>query len=71
MFRFAQRLKAIKKDLKWWNSIKFANYCVQIKKNTTQLHYVENKLLESSDNHLLNNWHVRLIKQREKLMLFN
>ncbi|KAJ8440341.1 hypothetical protein Cgig2_012777 [Carnegiea gigantea] len=71
MFCLAQCLKAIKKDLKRWNSIKFANYGVQIKKNMTQLHYVENKLLESLDNHRLNNWHVRLIKQREKLMLFN
>jgi len=44
---------------------------MKIEKNTTKLHYVENKLLETPDSYRLNNWHFRLIKQREKLMLFN
>ena len=71
MFRFAQRIKAIKKDLKQWSSTKFANYRVQIEKNTAKLQYVETKLLESPNSHQLNNWHFRLIKQGEKLLLFN
>ena len=47
MFRFAQRIKAIKKDLKRWSFTKFANYRVQMEKNTTKLQYVENKIMES------------------------
>ncbi|KAJ8423446.1 hypothetical protein Cgig2_008935 [Carnegiea gigantea] len=47
MFRLAQRLKAIKKDLKRRSSIKFANYHVQIKKNMTKLHYGETSFWNS------------------------
>ena len=71
MFRFASRLKAIKHDLKRWSTSKFANYRAQIEKNTTKLQYVENQLLESPNNYRLNHWHFRLLKQREKLMLFH
>jgi len=70
MFRFAERIKAIKKNLKQWSATKFTNYRVQIEKNTAKLQYVETKLLESPNSHRLNNWHFRLIKQREKLLLF-
>ena len=64
-------LKLLKRISNGGALIKFANYRVQIKKNKDQLHYVENKLLESQNNHRLNNWRVQLIKQREKLMFFN
>ena len=71
MFRFAHRLKAIKRDLKRWSTFKFANYRFQLEKNTNKLQYVENKLLESPNNYRLNHWHFRLLKQREQLILFN
>jgi len=32
---------------------------------------MENRLLDNPESLCLNDWHARLIKQREKLMLFN
>jgi len=71
MFRIAQQLKCIKNKLKSWKITSGANYRKQIKKNTEKLHYVKNCLIDNADNPRLNHWHTRLIKQREKLMLFH
>jgi len=43
----------------------------QVEKNTTQLHLVESKLIADPYSHRVNDWYFRLLKQREKLLLFN
>ena len=71
MFRIAHHLKSIKNKIKSWKIPSGPNYEKQIEKNTEKLHYVENHLIGNADNPRLTHWHNRLIKQREKLMLFH
>jgi len=42
-----------------------------MEKNTTQLQIVESKIITNPHSPRLNAWHLRLLKQREKLLLFN
>jgi len=71
MFRFSRKLRSIKAALKTWSKAKFANFQNQIEKNSHKLHIVESKLLANPQSYRLNDWHFRLLKQREKLFLFN
>ena len=71
MFKFTSNLRRLKSTLKVWNRSKFSNYRTQMEKNTNQLHLVESKLLSNLYSRRLNDWHTRLLKQREKLLLFN
>ena len=41
------------------------------RKNTTKLRAVESKIIANPQSHRFNAWHYRLLKQREKLLLFN
>ena len=50
---------------------KFANFRKQIEKNTNKLQLVESKLIGHPHSLRLNDWHFQLLKQREKLSLFN
>jgi len=71
MFRLTRKLHCIKRDFKIWSKSKFSNFRTQVDKNTSQLHLVESKLLADPASLRLNDWYVRLLKQREKLLLFN
>jgi len=71
MFRFMQRLKSVKLTLKPWARSTFGNIHNKIRSNLEKIDYVENQLLQFPMNYRLNNWLTRLLKQREKLLLFN
>ena len=71
MFQFAKKLKLIKYEVKDWSKNQFGNYHDKISKNEQKIEYVERQLLNSPNSFRLNSWMIRLIKQREKLMLFN
>ena len=71
MFRLTQKLHCIKRELKVWSKSKFSNFRHQVDKNTSRLHFVESKLITDPDNHRLNHWYFRLLRQREKLLLFH
>jgi len=71
MYRVAQKLKKIKIDLKTWSKRTFSNFRSKLERNGEKLLEVENKLSLQPHSVRLNNWHYRLIKQREKMHLFN
>jgi len=71
MFRIAQKLKRIKVDLKTWSKCTFGNFRSKLERNNDKLLYVEEKLAIHPHNSRLNNWHYCLIKQWEKMHLFN
>jgi len=71
MFQLTSKLRHIKRDLKLWCRSKFANFRKQIDKNTAQLHFVESQLIADPNSLRLNAWYTRLLKQRERLLLFN
>jgi len=71
MFRFLRKLRSIKNELKSWKKAKFTHFRHQVDKNTTQLQIVESKLITDPQSPRLNAWHLRLLKQREQLLLFN
>jgi len=71
LFRITRKLHAIKRDLKDWSSQRFGNYKHQLEKNTEKLKFVESQLLEDPNSPRLNHWFFRLVKQRERLLLFN
>ena len=70
-FDFSRKLRSIKSALKTWSKSKFSNFRSQVEKNTNKLHLVESKLLADPQSFRLNDWYFRLLKQREKLLLFN
>ena len=70
----AQKLenkKKIKLDLKSWSKNTLANFKNKLERNADKLLYVETKLVQNPNSARLNNWHLRLIKQREKMHVFN
>ena len=71
MFRFTQKLRRIKSELKIWSRSKFANFRKQVEKNSAKLQFVESLIIADPHNHRLTGWHFRLLKQRERLLLFN
>ena len=71
MFRFTWKLRIIKSALKNWSRAKLTHFRKQVEKNTTQLQLVESKIIIDPQSRRLNDWHLRLLKQREKLLLFN
>ncbi|KAJ8434289.1 hypothetical protein Cgig2_009264 [Carnegiea gigantea] len=66
MYCIAQKLKKIKLDLKSWSECTFGNFKQKLEKNANKLLRVEQKLVAQPNSTCLNNWHYRLIKQREK-----
>jgi len=71
MFNFAKKLKTIKHKVKGWSKTHFGNLHDKLAKNTQKINYIEDKLLSNLESFWLNSWLTRLLKQREKMMLFN
>ena len=71
MYRVAQKLKKTKLDLKTWSKRTFGNFRSKFERNGDKLLEVEDKLTRQPNNARLNNWHFRLLKQREKMHLFH
>jgi len=61
----------VKLDLKTWSKSTFGNLKQKFERNADKLLYVEQKLVAQPNSVCLNNWHYRLLKQREKMHLFN
>jgi len=68
MYQLVQKLKKTKLDLKSWSKRTFG---YKLERNTEQLLHVETKLVHKPNSAQLNNWHYRLVKQWEKMHLFN
>jgi len=71
MFRFTRTLRCIKNELKIWSRSQFSNFRTQMEKNTSKLQLVESRIIANPQCPRLNAWHIRLLKQRENLLLFN
>ena len=71
MYQLAQKLKKIRLDLKSLSKSTFGNFKHKLERNEEKLLHVETKLVQDPNNAQLNNWRYRLIKQREKMHLFN
>jgi len=71
MFKLTRNLKNIKQAVKGWSKNQFGHYQDKITTNMQKIEYVENKLIDNPDSYRLNSWLQRLLKQREKMMLFN
>ncbi|KAJ8426349.1 hypothetical protein Cgig2_023881 [Carnegiea gigantea] len=65
------KLKKIKLELKTWSKSTFGNFKHKLQCNADKLLQIEQKLALQPHSARLNNWHYRLIKQREKMHLFN
>ncbi|KAJ8435753.1 hypothetical protein Cgig2_003175 [Carnegiea gigantea] len=61
----------IKLDLKCWSKNTFENFESKLERNADKLLHVEKNVVQNPNIARLNNWHHRLIKQREKMYLFN
>ena len=70
MFQVSKKLKLVKYEVKDWAKKQFGNFQDKIFMNEQKIEYVERKLLENPNSFRLNSWMTRLIKQREKMLLF-
>jgi len=61
----------LKHEIKGWSKNQFGNLHTKLAHNPKQIEYVEDKLLSSLDSFHLTTWMTCLLKQREKMMLFN
>ena len=71
MYKIMQRLKNVKLQVKGWAHQFFGNTRYRLDQNEIKLRSVEDKLLLHPDSLRLNDWIHRLLRQREKLLLFN
>ena len=71
IYRLAHKLKNVKLELKSWSKSTFGNFKHKLQRNADKLLHVEQKLVAQPLNARLNNWHYKLIKQCEKMHLFN
>ena len=66
-----RNIKAIKYDLKPWAKSTFGHIEDKLQHNLYKINYVEEKLINNLVKFRLNNWLNQLVKQREKMLLFN
>jgi len=71
MFQFSQKLKGLKIAIKLWAKCTFGNFQDKLRCNLDKINYVEGQLIDDLMNRRLNDWLSQLIKQREKVLLFN
>ena len=71
MYRLMRKLKYPKLTLKDWSKRSMGNPIDKIKQNSHKLNYVESKLCHNPDSIRLNSWMQRLLRQRERLLLFH
>ena len=64
-------MKGLKQAVKPWSKSTYGNFQDKQRHNLDKINYVEGKLVDAPMNHRLNDWLNRLIKQREKMLLFN
>jgi len=71
MFKFAHKLKRTKQHLKIWARNFIGNNHQKLSLNEQKIEQIEEKLSHQPNSPRLNEWLHRLLRQREKLLLFN
>ena len=71
MFKLFKKLKIIKYEIKDWSKKQFGNLHEKLTKNATKIDYVEEWLLSNSNSYRFNSQMNCLLRQREKMTLFN
>ena len=71
MYRVMRKLRCVKHDVKYWSKRYFGNFNDKLSKNSVKIDYMEERLIANPNSHKFNSWMQRLLKQREKMMLFN
>ena len=71
MFKFSQKLKRTKQHIKIWARNFLGNNQQKLILNAQKLEKIEEKLSHQPHNFRLNDWLHKMLRQREKLLLFN
>jgi len=71
MFRIMRKLKSVKYEVKDWPKKHIGNAHDKLAKTAQKIDFVEQRLLSNPNSHIFNSWMQHLLKQREKLLLFN
>ena len=71
LFSLIHKLKRTKIGLKNWVKVNIGNPTNKLQKNALRLTAIEEHLCYNPHSPRLNSWMSRLVKQREKLLLFN
>jgi len=71
MFTIAQKLKQTKQHIKVWAKQFLGNNQRQLQFNAQKIDQIEKKLFANPDSPRLNGWLHRMLRQREKLLLFS
>jgi len=71
MFILSQKLKQTKLHIKYWARNFVGNNQQKLLTNMQKIDEIDEKLLSQPDSARLNNWLQRMLRQREKLLLFN
>jgi len=67
MYKMSQKLKNMKHKLKDWARTSLGNTQQKLIQNAQKIELVKEKLSNQLENHHLNSWMTRLLRQREKL----
>jgi len=71
MHTLTRKLKNVKWQLKEWAKHHIGNLYDKLSRNAQKLEYVEERLVANPYRYRFNSWLNRLLKQWEKLLLFN
>ena len=71
MFKFSQKLKSTKQQIKVWARTFLGNNQQKLLLNSQKVQLIEEKLVNQPNSSWLNDWLHRILWQREKLLLFN
>ena len=71
LYKLVRKLKIVKFELKDRAKKSIGNPYDELSKNAQKLAYVEERLMVNPNSYRFNSWLNRLLKQREKLLLFN
>jgi len=71
MFKLSQKLKRTKHHIKNWARNFLGNNQQQLLRNAQKIELIEDQLSNQPNSPWLNDWLHRMLRQREKLLLFN
>ena len=71
MFKLSQKLKSTKQQIKVWARTFLGNNQQKLLLNSQKIQLIEEKLVSQPNSPRLNDWLHRMLRQREKLLLFN
>jgi len=65
------KIRCVKYDVQDWSKRYFGNFNDKLTKIAVKIDYMEERLIANPNSHRFNSWIQQLLKQREKIMLFN